>query len=275
LTNGVTFSLIKDDFSNKHFDIAMQTGLFGATAKGSQVGSKMAGKGGEKSVKIESDAEVVVHPPVDIGLEGNGGEEGDGEEQPNGAEAIPEYNGAEFVMPFQPGPLGMELEEAPGCVIVRKVMEGGQALKVERITEGTVVVGVEGFPVTTLDDLYQVMEALMEVDDTAIRRIHFFNQNEPAAAEGGEEEEEEEEEDELKEFFVTGGGQESEMFSEEVSDDLLAAKTSAKTALTETIPDPPPPVPQLPLNMGESVDDNKPATIYFQNKHSSMGLRGE
>ncbi|GMH53449.1 hypothetical protein TrRE_jg6704, partial [Triparma retinervis] len=154
-------------------------------------------------------------------------------------------------------------------------MEGGQASRVEQIKENTVVVGVEGFPVTTLDDLYQVMEALVEVDDKAIRRLHFFNQEEAAWPEKSEEEEEneeEEEEEEPKEFFVTGGGQEQEIFED--GEDLLAAKVTANTALTaESIPEPPPPVPELPLAMGMSMDDTKPATIYFQNKHSSMGLR--
>lgn len=122
---------------------------------------------------------------------------------------------------------------------------------------------------TTLDDLYQVMEAIVEVDNTAIRRLHFFNQ-ENVRPEKAEEEEKEAEEP--NEFFVTGGGQEQEIVED--GDDLLAAKTMANTALTaESFPEPPPPVPQLPLAMGMSVDDTKPATIYFQNKHSSMGLR--
>ena len=65
-------------------------------------------------------------------------------QQTKGPDSMPQFNGAEFIIPFDPGPLGMELEEVQGCVVVRNVMEGGQASRVEQIKENTVVVGVEG-----------------------------------------------------------------------------------------------------------------------------------
>ena len=57
---------------------------------------------------------------------------------------MPQFNGAEFIIPFNAGPLGMELEEVQGCLVVKNVMEGGQASRVEQIKENTVLVGVEG-----------------------------------------------------------------------------------------------------------------------------------
>ena len=57
---------------------------------------------------------------------------------------MPQFNGAEFIIPFNAGPLGMELEEVRGCLVVKNVMEGGQASRVEQIKENTVLVGVEG-----------------------------------------------------------------------------------------------------------------------------------
>ncbi|GMH85358.1 hypothetical protein TrST_g853 [Triparma strigata] len=248
---GVTFSLVKDDFTKGHFDMAMQTGLFGTRKE--QQPSEGAGEG-----QIEISAEVTKE---EFDLRG---EEFVGEE--------PKYMGGEFVVAFQKGTLGMELEEVEGCVKVRQIVEGGQASSIPHLKVGTIVVGVEGFPITSLDDLNQVFEALEEVNPEAERRLHFLGSIEEGSAAPETTtpppESEPEQEPAQEEFFLTGTGHEE--------DELLAARQTANTNntnYTAQTPVPPPPLPPLPLSLQASVDDTKPITIYFQNKHASMALR--
>ena len=85
------------------------------------------------------------------------------QEQHPPAQTEPTFMGGEFVVSFLPGPLGMELEEFEGCLKVVQIVKGGQASYLDQIRVGTIVVGAEGFPITTLEDLNQVLEALAEV----------------------------------------------------------------------------------------------------------------
>ena len=321
MTNGITFSLTRDDFTSKHFDLAMQTGTVVGTPSVQDATSEVPDDPQDSSVSQEE-----VESPIP-----QSSSPSPPKLSPDLDKEHPHFNGSEFVVPFNAGPLGMELEELEGCIVVRKIMSAGQASKVPQITENTVVVGVEGFPVSTLDDLYQVcerlrtfafafsfspfpfraqdfkqglshavsfpghvlttfillistciqvMEALAEVDEFAVRRIHFFNQETPIAPPATENVADaaasaDNEPPPPEEFFVTGGGQEQEVIEDD-DEELLAARTTVTVdhaASAPPTPTPPPPVPPLPLSLGHSVDDRKPATIYFQNKHTSMSLR--
>lgn len=131
------------------------------------------------------------------------------------------------------------------------------------------MVGVEGFPISNLDDLNQVFEALAEVNPDAERRLHFLGvivenetSNEPSDLNP---------QPQPEEFFLTGTGHE-----ENEEEELLAARQTSNTNntnYTAQTPVPPPPLPPLPLSLQSSIDDTKPITIYFQNKHTSMALR--
>ena len=276
-TDGVTFIIVEDEFTGKHFDAAMQTQVLPEPDSPEALPKNIRLN---PTVTIDASIEEQMDG-LDIDVTANNEEEAflSGDVAPDRVEYSADFKGGrEFVSEFSPGEgaLGMELEEVVGLdgpyVVVNKIAEGGQASQDANIKVNSVVIGVEGFPIRTLENMEDVLTSMTSVNPDVCVRLHFVNTDEKEeeggkGEGGGAEFPGEEEKKEAAEFFVTGGGQ--EVMEEE---EMLASRVSAKTALESTIP-PPPPLPELPLSLAQSVDDILPVTIYFQNKHSSYGMR--
>jgi hypothetical protein len=273
MTQGVTFTLLRDDFTNIHFNAAM-----GATAVGPPAFEADAAadniESPSKTIQFDASASVT---QLDIDLAPTHNHDEPIEPLPFTTEEI-SSGGREFMATFSPsrGPLGMELGEITSSdgtyVVVTAVTPGGQASAFPGIKVNSVAIGVEGFPIRTLQNLTDVITSMTEVNPDVSVRIHFLNVNESPDGNGTGDEEFASEEKKEKEFFVTGGGVEVKDDGDD-GDNLQASRVTAKaTSLASTIP-PPPPQPMLPLSLSASVDDTNPVTIFFQNKHSAYGMR--
>jgi len=198
----------------------------------------------------------------------------------------PQEMGSEFITEFQSGSLGLELEEIRqeddgSCYIkVKTIIPGGQAEIDKRINENCIVVGVENLPIQDFVDFQEYM-GVATMANEGIVHLHFLDmklsdsvnqRRQQAEAEGEEKKLELDVDVEVEEdFFVTGGGHLEK-------DELVADRTKGldkieppMTGMTEATQMPS--IPKLPLKLSASLEDEMQVTIYFQNKHATMGMR--